>query len=92
MTRMNRLAGMMIVAGLSAPGIAAAQAYSCSAPMGGSDRVRLHGGRGRLVAGNGQNGLACVGSTTGRTSTPPKGAGHSLAISTAWSRSRASTT
>jgi len=58
-----------------------------------SDRVRLHGGRGRLlVMGSGQNGFACVGSTTGRTSTPPKGAGHSLAISRAWSRSRASTT
>ena len=57
----------------------------------GSDRVRLHGGRGRIVAGSDQNGFV-VASTTGRTSTPPPGAGHSSAISTAWSRSRASTT
>lgn len=59
----------------------------------GSDRVHLHGGRGRLVAGTDQNGFV-TGSTSGRTSTPPPGAGagHSLAISIAWSRSRASMT
>lgn len=57
----------------------------------GSDRVRLLGGRGRLVAGSDQNGFV-DGSTIGRTSTPPPEAGHSLPISTAWSRSRASTT
>jgi len=57
----------------------------------GNDRVRLPGGRGRLVARSDQNGFV-VGSTTGRTSTPPPGAGQSFPISTAWSRSRASTT
>ena len=57
----------------------------------GSDRVRLDGERGRLVAGSDQNGFV-DGSTIGRTSTPPPEAGHSLPISTAWSRSRASTT
>ncbi len=43
--------------------------------------------RGQAVSGP----LAAGGSKTGRISTPPNGAGVSLPISRAWSRSRAST-